>query len=84
MTFSKIGIQQGNVNTVCLRILRKCFSFRYNGGIVVVFRRNLYLSIYIEIFTEEMILCLRFVFIINLGRGGEMEEVGMNVDETRP
>lgn len=47
-----------------------------------MFRRNLYLSI--EIFTEEMVRCLRFVFIINLGRGGEMEEMGMNVDETRP
>lgn len=30
-------------------------------------------------FTEEMIWCLRFV--TNLGRGGEMEKVGMDVNE---
>lgn len=56
------------------------FFFRYNDGTVVVFRKNPYLNIRIEIFTEEMIWCLRFV--TNLGGGGEMEKVGMGVNET--
>lgn len=73
------------MNTVYLKILKKCLVFfKYDDGIVIVLRKNPCLNIHIEIFTKEMIQCLRFVFKTNLSGGEEMEEVHMGVDEARP